>query len=459
LLDLAQKKVLVVGLGRSGLGAARLCLERGARVTATDNRRPDQLAEVAAELGGRATLELGGHREESFVGADLIVLSPGVPELPQLAAARRRGVPVLGELELAFRFVDAPLVAITGTNGKSTTTSLLGAMVEASGRPTFVGGNLGCPLSEAVGTPAAALGGALVVEVSSFQLETIERFRPQVALLLNLSEDHLDRYPGYTDYVAAKARIFEQQTAEDYAVVNGEPDQRECRTLASGGWAQVLTFQVDPPGDPRSRGAWCEGGELVVRVPGNDIERLPRALLGLAGRHNLQNALAALLGARLFGVDLASCGRGLERFTGLPHRMELVAERGDVRFYNDSKATNVGSVVGSLTGFERKVVLIAGGKDKGGDYGPLLPLMGATVREVVLIGAAADRIEAALGDHVPVHRAPDLSRAVVLAAQAARPGEAVVLSPACSSFDMFGNFEERGEVFAEVARRISGGST
>jgi UDP-N-acetylmuramoylalanine--D-glutamate ligase len=458
LLDLADKKVLVVGLGRSGLGAARLCLERGAQVTGTDSRGPEQLTDVVAELGQRVTLELGEHREESFVGADLIVLSPGVPELPQLVAARQRGVPVLGELELAFGFVDAPVVAITGTNGKSTTTSLLGAMAEASGRPTFVGGNLGCPLSEAVGTPAAAPGGALVVEVSSFQLETIERFRPQVALLLNLSEDHLDRYPGYADYVAAKARIFERQTAEDFAVVNGEPDQRECRQLAADGRARVLAFQVDAP-DPPSLGAWCEEEDLVVCVPGGAPERVPRALLRLAGRHNLQNALAALLGARLFDVDLESCRRGLEQFTGLPHRMEHVGERGDVRFYNDSKATNVGSVVGSLTGFERRVVLIAGGKDKGGDYGPLLPLLGTTVREVVLIGAAADRIAAALGDRVPVHRAADLTAAVGLAADVARAGEAVVLSPACSSFDMFKNFEERGEVFAEAVGRITGGNT
>jgi len=456
-LPLANKAVLVVGLGRSGVGAARLCLAHGARVTVTDSRRGDQLEEALSRLGPGAALELGGHYAESFVGADLIVLSPGVPELPELARARQAGVPVLGELELAARFVEAPIVAVTGTNGKSTTTSLLGAMVEETGRPTFTGGNLGAPLTEAVGSAAAAPGGALVVEVSSFQLETVERFRAHVALLLNLSEDHLDRYPDYRSYVAAKARVFERQTSADFAVINGEPEQTECRRLAGAGAAVTTEFRVDQPPPPGVGGAWCDGDQLLVRLPGaDDAEGLPRSLLQLAGRHNLQNALAALLGARLLGADLEACRRGLQRFRGLPHRMELVGETGDVRFYNDSKATNVGSVVGSLTGFERRVVLIAGGKDKGGDYAPLFPLLGDPVREVVLIGAAADRIAGALGDRVPVHRAADLPAAVRLAADLARAGEGVVLSPACSSFDMFQNFEHRGQVFSEAVGELVG---
>lgn len=454
-MDLRGKKVLVVGLGRSGLGVARLCLDRGARVRVTDRRLADQLQAQVNALAGRADLELGGHRPDSFVEADLIVLSPGVPQIPPLQLALQQGVPVVGELELACRFVQAPLVAITGTNGKSTTTSLLGAMVAASGRPTFVGGNLGAPLVEAVGTDAAGPGGALVVEVSSFQLETVERFHAQVALLLNLSEDHLDRYPDYRAYVAAKARIFERQTELDFAVVNGEPGQQECRELARDGAAPVVTFQVGGP-PPSGAGAWCDSQGLLVRLPGKEQEHLPRDLLRLAGRHNLQNALAALLGARLLGAGIDACRRGLEQFRGLPHRMELVGEREGVRFYNDSKATNVGSVVGSLTGFDRTVVLIAGGKDKGGDYGPLSPLLGQTVREVVLIGAAADRMAAAIGDQVPVHRALDLPAAVRAAAERARRGEAVVLSPACSSFDMFDNFEHRGEVFAGAVQELAG---
>lgn len=456
-MELSGKRVVVVGLGRSGLGVARLCVGQGARVTVTDSRGPDALAGAVEQLAGQVTLELSGHRVESFLEADVIVVSPGVPPIAELARAREQGVPILGELELAYRFVQAPVVAITGTNGKSTTTSLLGAMVAASGRPTFTGGNLGAPLVEAVGTEAAGPAGALVLELSSFQLETVERFHARVALLLNVSEDHLDRYPDYPSYLAAKARIFERQTAGDFAVVNGEEDQADCRSLAAGSAARLLTFRIEGPPAAGEGGAWATRDALLVQLPGGEVERLPRDLLKLAGRHNLQNALAALLGARLFGVDLAACERALGQFRGLPHRMELVGERAGVRFYNDSKATNVGSVVGSLTGFERSVVLIAGGKDKGGDYGPLLPLMGQVVREVVLIGAAADRIEAALAGQVPVHREADLASAVRRAAEIARPGQAVVLSPACSSFDMFTNFEERGAVFARAVRELEGG--
>jgi UDP-N-acetylmuramoylalanine--D-glutamate ligase len=461
-VELSGKRVLVVGLGRSGLGAALLCLERGARVTATDSRGPAALAAAVERLGGRAELVLGGHRAESFEQAELIVLSPGVPDLPGLAAARRRGVPVLGELELSFRFVQAPVVGITGTNGKSTTTSLLGEMMAATGRPTFTGGNLGAPLVEAVGSAAAAPGGVLVLELSSFQLETVERFHAQVAMLLNLSEDHLDRYPGYEAYLAAKARLFERQTPADFAVINGEPEQLpQCLRLAlSAGAARVVAFRVAREGAlPQGveLGAWADEAHLWVQVPGTEPQKVPRSQLQLPGRHNIQNALAALLGARLAGADLSACARAMGGFVGLPHRMELVAERAGVRYYNDSKATNVGSVVGSLSGFEHPVVLIAGGKDKGGDYAPLLPVLRQVARHVILIGAAADRMAAALErGGVPLHRAEDLGAAVRLAARLAGPSEAVVLSPACSSYDMFANFEERGRVFTRAVRELEG---
>lgn len=453
-MDLRGKRVLVVGLGRSGLGAARLCAARGARVSVTDRHGAGELGAALCELRALGVgLELGGHVAASFEAADLIVLSPGVPDLPELGAARRAGVPILGELELSYRFCQAPVIAVTGTNGKSTVTSLLGAMVAASGRPTFVGGNLGTPLSEAVGSPAAGPGGALVLEVSSFQLETVETFHAKVAVLLNLTEDHLDRYPTYAEYVAAKARVFERQTSNDYAVVNGAPDQAECVRLAANGGARVFKFaQKVGPGVA----AWYEGGRtLAVELPIPHLS-VPRAELQLAGRHNVENALAALLGALLFGVDPEHCRSALRDFRGLPHRMELVAEVNGVPFFDDSKATNVGSVVGSLTGFERRIVLIAGGKDKGGDYDPLIPLLRQVARHLVLIGAAADKMQSVLDGVLPIHRAPDLPAAVRLAAELARPGEAVVLSPACSSYDMFQNYEERGRVFAAAARSLGG---
>ncbi len=450
-MDLEGKNVLVVGLGRSGVGAARLCAGRGAAVTATDNRPAEAIPGAVEALQDSCLLELGGHDEASFRGADLLVLSPGVPDIPPLRAARAAGVTIIGELELSYRMVQAPVIAVTGTNGKSTTTSLLGAMVAASGRPTFTGGNLGAPLCEAVDTPAAGPGGAMVVEVSSFQLETVRRFHARVAMLLNLSEDHLDRYPDYDAYVAAKARIFERQTVSDFAVVNGLPGQGRCADLAAaGGEAAVLDFRLSGAGE----GAWLQGDELMVQLPGEEPEPYPRAALRLPGQHNVQNALAALLAARLFGVDAAACAAALADYAGLAHRMEFAAEHGDVRYYNDSKATNVGSVVGSLTGFERPVVLIAGGKDKGGDYAPLIPLLRDGCRHLVLIGAAADVMEQALAGAAPIHRAADLPAAVRLAAELAHPGDAVVLSPACSSYDMFDNFEQRGAVFIEAARAL-----
>lgn len=458
-MQLKDKKVLVVGLGRSGLAAARLAVSQGAKVTITDKRGPEHFIEASQALAGQVTLKLGGHHEQSFLATDLIVLSPGVPEFPELQAAQRHGVPIMGELELSYRFVQAPILAITGTNGKSTTTSLLGAIIQASGRPTFTGGNLGAPLAEAVGTEAAGSGGALVLELSSFQLETVEQFHAHIALLLNLSEDHLDRYARYEDYRAAKSRIFERQTVADWAIINGNADQSECYDVALAGAASIVSFRLgkNSPNGISHYGAWLGDGELQVQIPQQAIESIPLSCLQLAGQHNIQNALAALLAARLFGVDIKTCEQAIRNFRGLPHRMELVAEVAGVYFYNDSKATNVGSVVGSLTGFNRPVILIAGGKDKGGDYNPLALLLKQVGRHAVLIGAAADKIEHAIASAIPTHRAADLSEAVQLGAKLARPGDAVVLSPACSSYDMFKNFEERGKVFVDAVYRLRNG--
>jgi len=456
-MDLDGQQVLVVGLGASGLAAALLCLERGAKVAVTDSRSEEQLASALAALDGRATLELGGHRPESFLHANLIVLSPGVPPLAEVDAAREAGVPVIGEIELATRFVAGELIAITGTNGKSTTTSLVGEMLRASGYPVFCGGNLGPPLAAALHDEAIrSTTGKVVLELSSFQLETVERFHAKVTALLNLSEDHLDRYPSYESYVAAKARVFERQTAADFAIVNGEVGQERCVELAAAGQANVVTFAE---ADSGGACGFITREELVLRLfDGDDVERYPRSALALAGRHNLINALSALLIARLAGASQAGCLEALGTFIGLPHRMELVAEGRGVQYYNDSKATNVGSVVGSLSGFEKRIVLIAGGKDKGGDYAPLCEVVGKTCAHVVLIGQAADRIAEALLEHlgeaVPVHRAETIEAAVGHAAKLARSGQAVVLSPACSSYDMFKNFEVRGEAFAAAARAL-----
>lgn len=450
-MELKGQRVVVVGAGRSGRAAAALCLARGAQVILSDARDDAAVRPALGELAARCTLELGAHRAQTLRSADLIVVSPGVPPRPELEAAEAAGVALIGELELAYRFVRAPIVGITGTNGKSTTTKLVGEILRATGRPVFWGGNFGQPLSEVVDQPAAGPDGVLVLELSSFQLERIERFKAHIAVLLNLSEDHLDRYPSYSAYQQAKARLFERQTGEDFAVLSDEPDQREVRALAAGGQAQRLGFALRANTDTA---AWLADGALSLRLPGGAVERYPRLALRLPGRHNTLNALAALLTARLAGASSADCEQGLRQFVGLPHRMELVGDRAGVRFYDDSKATNVGAVVGSLAGFEQPVVLLAGGKDKGGDYAPLRAVVAEVCRHVVLIGAAADRIASALAGTVPLQRAQSLEQAVTTAAGLARPGDAVVLSPACSSYDMFRDFEHRGRVFRDAVAAL-----
>jgi UDP-N-acetylmuramoylalanine--D-glutamate ligase len=423
------------------LAVARFCAARGDQVILTD--RKSGPVDAPADV----MLELGGHREASFVHADLIVVSPGVPEIPELAAARRAGVPVIGEIELGARQVTAPIVAITGTNGKSTTTALCGEICAHDGRSIFCGGNLGTPFIEAAGTGAELC----VIEVSSFQLETIEQFRPKVAVLLNFTPDHLDRYRSMAEYVHAKARIFENQTAEDCAVVNAaDPVALEC---AAG--TRARTFRFTSSGRTE-RGAYLAGDEIVLRLEAE--ERYPLADLALVGRHNVENAMAAFLAARLVGVSPAAVRAGARAFRALPHRMELVADAGDVRYYDDSKGTNVGAVVASLDGFPRPFVLIAGGRHKGGDYAPLArALATARCRRVILIGEAASLIADALADAVTVERAATLEDAVRAAARAAQPGDAVVLSPACSSFDMFRDYAHRADVFRQAVKEVTNG--
>jgi UDP-N-acetylmuramoylalanine--D-glutamate ligase len=452
-MELSGKAVLVVGLGRSGVAAARLCARLGARVRATDSRPAEALADALAALPPEIERELGGHHRESFLRADLIVLSPGVPPLPEVAAAREAGVAITGEIELAAAFVHAPILAVTGTNGKSTTTTLAGAMLAATGRPTFVGGNLGTPLCEVVGTPAARPDGWVALEVSSFQLETTRDFAPRVGILLNISPDHLDRYQGLDDYAATKARLFAAQDAADFALLN--IDDPRVRALAPGLRSRVVSLSTRTSLAELEIGGWVEGTEMLLRLPGGGApERYPTQTRGLVGRHNTENALAAALGARLLGVAPALVRASILDFRPLPHRMTLVGEHGGVAFFDDSKGTNVGAVVAALDGFPRPVVLIAGGRDKGGSYAPLAEALRAVGRAAVLIGEAAERLAAELGGVVPLERATTLHEAVARAAALARPGDAVVLSPACASFDMFRNYEHRGQAFAAAVAEL-----
>lgn len=456
-MELAGRRVAVVGLGKSGVAAARFCARRGARVVGTDDRSEMGATVTDLEDLGVA-LHLGRISAEALADADLIVLSPGVPPtLPPLVEARGRGVLILGEMELAARFIAAPIVGVTGTNGKSTVASLCGAIAARTGRPSFCGGNLGTPLLEAVGTPAAEPDGIVVCEMSSFQLETADLLHCRAAAVLNLTADHLDRYPSLQEYGDAKARIFRNMTADDVRVLNADdPETLALYRRNHGERFPVLTFSLReaPP-----LGGFVDGDDLVLRLPSGQ-ERYPVGELNLVGRHNLANALAAFLLMRASELATAAEVREAARdFRPLPHRIEWVAERGGVHFYDDSKGTNVGAVVASLRGFPRPFALIAGGRHKGGSYAPLRQLLAAApVRGVLLIGEAAPLIEEALaGASFPVLRAASMEGAVEHAARLCRPGDAVVLSPACSSFDMFRDYAHRAEVYRRAVLCLGAG--
>ncbi len=458
-MEFRGKRVTVVGLARSGVAACKALAERGARVRGTDRLPREQLRADLAGLEARGVaLAIGGHRAEDFLDADLIVISPGVPsDMVLLAEARSRGIPVWAEVELASRLTPARFLGISGTNGKSTTTSLLGAMLEAARFPVVVAGNIGTALCEVV--PALGPSHWVVAELSSFQLETIVSFRPHVAVLLNLAPDHLDRYAEVEEYYAAKARIFLNQTPEDFAVLNA--DDPPTLERARGVRSQPRLFsRLRTVGD----GAFVRDGRLVVRRNGRTEKACGVSEIRIQGLHNLENSLAAAAAASVIGVPPSAIGDALKRFPGLPHRLELVGEAGGVRYVNDSKGTNVGAVVKSLESYAGGVILIAGGKDKGGVFAPLRPLVAARVKTLLLLGQARDTIRAQLAGACPIEEVPTLEAAVRRAAELGTPGDTVLLSPACASFDMFRDFEHRGDVFREavrdlLARRDAGGRT
>jgi UDP-N-acetylmuramoylalanine--D-glutamate ligase len=449
-MDFHGKRVTVVGLARSGVAACKVLAACGATVLGTERSPRERLRGDLADLEARGVrLATGGHRPDDFTGADLIVISPGVPtDLDFLNQARARGVPVWGEVELASRLTPARFLGITGTNGKSTTTSLLGAILDAAGFPVTVAGNIGTALCEVV--PTLGPSHWVVAELSSFQLETIATFRPHVAVLLNLAPDHLDRYAGLADYYAAKARIFANQTPEDFAVVNA--DDVSALEWARGVRARLLLFsRVRTVGD----GAFVRDGRLIVRRDGRTEAVCGVDEILIQGLHNLENSLAAAAAAIAVGVPAPAIAGALRRFPGLPHRLEPVAEVSGVRYVNDSKGTNVGAVVKSLEGYAGGVILIAGGKDKGGDFAPLRPLVSTRVKTLLLLGQARHVIRAQLAGACPMEDLETLEAAVQRAAEIAKPGDTVLLSPACASFDMFRDFEHRGELFRHAVRELA----
>jgi UDP-N-acetylmuramoylalanine--D-glutamate ligase len=440
------KRVTVAGAARSGVAAAELLVRRGASVTLSDLREDFEDADALRAAG--VELELGGHREETFTHAELIVMSPGVPtRQPVLEAARAAGVPIVGELELASRWLRGRVVAITGTKGKSTTTTLTGRMLEAGGHRVLVGGNIGRALSAQVEESTADT--IHVVEASSFQLEAIETFRPWIAVLLNFSPDHLDRHASVEEYASAKARIFENQSADDWAVLNA--DDPASLEMAAGARSRRLLFST--AADIRE-GVAVDGAHIVRRDGGATEPLVPLSAIRLLGPHLVADVLAASAVASLAGVDAASMTRAVAGFTGLEHALEPVAEFGGVKFVNDSKATNVEAARRAIESFGEGLVAIIGGRFKGGELRDLLPPLEARRATVIAIGESRPLIRAALGPSVPVHDAADMSSAVRSAFAATSPGGTVVLAPACASFDMFRDYAERGRVFKQEVRKL-----
>ena len=460
-MELVSKNILIVGLGVSGIAAARFLKNKGAAVTVTDIAPAEDLVDHASQAQSMGVkLELGQHKIETFESADLIVISPGVPHtIGPIERARAKGIPVWGEMELAARFIREPIVAITGTNGKTTTTTLLGKMLENSGFKVFVGGNIGNPLISYVDQGITAE--IVVAEVSSFQLDTIETFKPKVSVLLNITEDHMDRYSDFDAYVRSKSRIFEYQQANDIAVINGSDTL--VRSISKDIKAQKVLF-YHQGNNHDVAGSWAT-------ISGNGLQSVPTIYLhspekpqtsleisgsNFKGRHNLENAAAAALAARAVGGNLEAIQSVLNDFQGLSHRLEFITTVDDINFFNDSKATNVDAVARALETFNQPIVLIMGGLDKGGNFPALKKLVHKHAKKLIVLGEARDTIKSALGDacREGVLTAADMKDAVMAAYHAAAPGDVVLLSPGCASFDMYSSYAQRGEDFCMAVRRL-----
>jgi len=453
MMELKGKKVLVVGLGKSGLAAALFLRHRGAQVTVSDARSAEALAkDIPALLEEGIMVETGGHGLLTFRRQDLIVVSPGVPlNTPELAQVRSFGLPVIGELELAARFLKGKILAITGSNGKTTTTALVGEILEKAGIPTLVGGNIGVPVVSLIEATTDETWS--VLEISSFQLESTVEFHPSIAVILNITPDHLDRHGTFENYALAKERIFAAQDANDSVVLNA--DNARSAQAAVRSPARVYSFSVEHPVE---RGAWLEQGYLIYRHSEDEPAEavMPLSGIPLKGTHNVENVLAAVCAARLAGAPVDAIRKAIEDFRAVEHRLEYVATINGVEYYNDSKATNVDATAKAIAAFNSGIHLILGGKDKGSDYTQLAQLLRQRVRAIYTIGTAAAKIESQLRGVVSIRTCETLDVAVSAAGNAARPGDVVVLAPACSSFDQFENYEQRGKVFKQLVSERKG---
>jgi UDP-N-acetylmuramoylalanine--D-glutamate ligase len=449
-MELRNQRALVVGLGKSGLAAAQFLKEQGAKVTVSDARPAMLITELPSLLDQGFIVEAGSHGLLTFRRQDLIVVSPGVPSnTPELTQVRALGMRIIGELELGAQYLQGEIVAITGSNGKTTTTSLLGEILKAAGRPTLVGGNIGTPVIAMV--PLSVPDTWSVLEVSSFQLETIETFRPRIALVLNITPDHLDRHGSFENYAAAKARITENQTSDDFLVLNAE--NKPAQMVAAKTRAQIFWFSTQRP---IKQGAFIHGESVLflAKEGGKAEPIMPVTEIPLAGSHNRENILAAVCAARLAGVPAETIRSAVASFKAVEHRLEFVRELHGVSYYNDSKATNVDATEKALASFTGGIHVILGGKDKDSDYTALAPLLRERVKTVITIGSAAEKIERELAGIAKIESEETLDRAVAKAHELAVAGDTVLLAPACASFDQFENYEQRGKVFKQLVAEL-----
>lgn len=453
-MELKNKKILIVGLGVTGKSVLRFLMQKGASITVTDRRKESEIdADISSLRKKGIQMELGRHNIKTFTRADLIILSPGVPHtLTPVVTARKNGVPVWGEIELASHFIQQPIIAVTGTNGKTTTTALLGKLLENSGFKVFVGGNIGNPLINAVDNKEHVE--IIVAEISSFQLDTIDTFRPAVAVLLNVTDDHLDRYPDFTTYAESKSRIFKNQHKDDLAVLNGS-DPMVC-AMAQHIKSKKWFFQNIVPGSEKpGQGAAINGKTIFFQTAASDVNSMNLSDILLVGRHNLENVAAASLAAMVFGVTLETIKTTLKEFKGLPHRLQFVTTQKGVSYFNDSKATNLDSVARALESFNSPVVLIMGGRNKGSDFKTLSGRIQKHIKKLIAMGEAKENIKSTFGNIVQTETAVSMEEAVFRARGAASAGDIVLLSPGCSSFDMYSSFEKRGEDFCEQVKNLS----
>jgi UDP-N-acetylmuramoylalanine--D-glutamate ligase len=458
MMEVKDKRILVVGLGKSGAAAALFLESHGAHVTVSDSKPQTQLGGLIPQLLDKGiSVETGVHGERTFRDQDLIVVSPGVPvDAPSLTQARQLGIKIIGEVELASRYLQGEIIAISGSNGKTTTTTLAGEILACSGKKVLVGGNIGTPVIELVGQSTA--DGWNVLEISSFQLETIESFHPKIAVILNITPDHLDRHRTFENYTAAKARIFENQTAEDSAVLNA--DDPECVALAKGTKSQVFWFGRK---NEVASGAFVRGGNVYWKTSRGETIILSLADIPLKGSHNVENVLGAVSVGMLAGCAPERIREAVRQFKAVEHRLEFVSRINGVDYYNDSKATNVDATMKALESFPANIHVILGGKDKGSEYSILKELLRQRAKRVYTIGAAAKKIEEQIAGAAPIEHCETLARAVKFASARAVEGDVVVLAPACASFDQFENYEHRGRAFKEAvfelaAQPVAGGA-